>query len=90
VIAARVKPADGTTPPGWLQCPATTKAGTACRIEGELARNGQCHIHQPDGRFRQNLRDESMCWTFNCNEPVDRRGLCKKHYQLWLHGVDQP
>lgn len=57
MIQPRIKPKDGPAPDSWIQCPAATKTGSACRVEGEIARNGLCHVHDPDGRARQNIED---------------------------------
>lgn len=38
-----------------LQCPRTTRKGKPCGIPGEATRDGYCHVHDPQGKYRQQL-----------------------------------
>lgn len=35
-----------------MQCVAKTATGKPCRILGEEARNGLCHVHDPNGQYQ--------------------------------------
>lgn len=38
-------------PQTGLKCPAITKKGQRCPIDGEEWRNGWCHVHDPNGKM---------------------------------------
>ena len=73
-------------------CKATTKKKKPCPIPAEEWRNGLCHVHDPDGKFRQQVRSgESRAMRKAANKGPCQHAwymrepgiLCTKCGQIW-------